>query len=125
MVKLFKLICNFLFSKSISNTFKEEIEVYQSQSSQGSQDILTNDIQDEYFESLKLNSMRNQAIIKCNGCTDEVFVLKENGEDIGYYPNLNDLAIKNGFHSSSVYRYWRTKVSDKRFLKKYEIVNLS
>lgn len=79
---------------------------------------------DEEFAHLELDKEKYRAIAKCKGCEEEVFVLKLAGEEIGYYPNLNRLAVENKFKTSSVYYYHHTKPLGKLYLGKYEIVNL-
>lgn len=74
--------------------------------------------------NLELDKEKYRAITKCKGCEEEVFVLKLAGEEIGYYPNLNRLAIENKFKVSSVYHYHHTKPLGKLYLGKYEIVNM-
>jgi len=79
---------------------------------------------DEALAHLELDKEKYRAIAKCKGCEEEVFVLKLAGEALGYYPNLNRLAVENRFRPSSIYHYWHTKPLGKLYLGKYEIINL-
>lgn len=79
----------------------------------------------------ELEEQKKKAIAACDGCEDEVLVLKLNGEDVGYYKNINDLYDKNKFREgskSTVYRYWRRKqdsTSNTELLfNKFEITKL-
>lgn len=105
----------------VSTAMKEDIKNYKEE------EVKTNVSQtelDDELAHLELDKEKYRAITKCKGCVEEVFVLKLAGEDIGYYPNLNRLAIENKFKTSSVYYYWHTKPLGKLYLGKYEIVNL-
>lgn len=66
-----------------------------------------------------------KAINECEGCTEEVFVLKQNGVEIGYYSNLNKLATANKFPPATVYRHWKNKIDGDLFKVDYEIIKLT
>lgn len=80
----------------------------------------------------KLNLEKDEAIKACDGCENEVLVLRLAGEDIGYYKSINQLCNKNRFKKkTSVYRYWNNKQNLNKgdqaglLFGKYEIVKLS
>lgn len=80
----------------------------------------------EYEEWYALEVQKQEAILQCEGCKDEVFVLKKNGQDIGYYSNLNKLAVKNKFYAKSVYRYWKIyQPLGRKFKEIYDITKLN
>ena len=59
---------------------------------------------------LELEKQKAKAIEACDGCVNEVLILRLNGEDVGYYKSINQLCDKNGFKKkSSVYHYWKNK----------------
>ncbi len=119
LIQFWKWLTGGLFP--MSKALKAEIKNYKEE------ELKTNVSQTEFDEELahlELDKEKYRAIAKCKGCEEEVFVLKLAGEELGYYPNLNRLAVENRFRSSSVYHYWHTKPLGKLYLGKYEIVNL-
>jgi len=68
---------------------------------------------DEDLQELDLEKAKLQAISKCDGCEDEVFVLKLDGKEIDYAANLNQLADRNGLNKVTLYRHWNKKQANK------------
>lgn len=73
----------------------------------------------------KLQTEKYKALAKCKGCEEEVFVLKVNGGEEGYYSSIRQLAIKNDLNPRSVNNYWRNCNGNptKNFKEIYEIIN--
>lgn len=92
---------------------------------------------DEYFDKIikednkeleeysKLQIEKYKALSNCEGCEEEVFVLKIDNVEIGYYSSLSDLAIKNQLLPGSVRNYWRKNQTNPthKFKGIYEIIN--
>lgn len=92
---------------------------------------------DEYFDKIikednkeleeysKLQIEKYKALSNCEGCEEEVFVLKIDNVEIGYYSSLSDLAIRNQLLPGSVRNYWRKNQTNPthKFKGIYEIIN--
>jgi hypothetical protein len=90
---------------------------------------VTDETVNSYPLVIELEEQKRKAIEACDGCEDEVLVLKYGGEEIGYYKSINDLYDKNLFpgSKSTVYRYWREKqksTNTKLLFNKFEITKL-
>lgn len=75
----------------------------------------------EYEEWLRLEEEKKEAIKKCKGCRDKVFILKKDGEDIAYAANILQLAVKNNIPAKSLYRCYK---ANKPYKKVYTISKL-
>lgn len=78
-----------------------------------------------------LEEAKRKAIEACDGCEDEVYVLKFMGEDVDYAKSLNQLIIRNRLPKTNTYAFWNNKQNlnpgDKAglLLNKYDIVKLA
>lgn len=79
----------------------------------------------ELEEYSRLQIEKYKALSNCEGCEEEVFVLKAFGAEKGYYSNLSELAIKNKLLPGSVRNYWRKNQTNPthKFKGIYEIIN--
>lgn len=79
----------------------------------------------ELEEYSRLQIEKYKALSNCEGCEEEVFVLKIDNVEIGYYSSLSDLAIKNKLLPGSVRNYWRKNQTNPthKFKGIYEIIN--
>lgn len=119
-MKFIGLLWNKLFGKK-----NNQIET-------NSDDYLTQ----EYNDWIKLEEEKQEAIRKCKGEREKVFILKKNGEEISYACSIHSLAVKNNLPPRSLYHYWDSlnkgkkdpKVkysrSNPKYKGKYEITKL-
>lgn len=106
-------------------TEEDAWDAYREFQARKTREFIDNETSDAYKE-IELEKQRYQAIAACDGCEEEVFVLRENGKEIGYYCNLNQLALKNSFHPGSIYNYYNMRTSiEQPFKEKYTILNYS
>lgn len=79
----------------------------------------------ELEEYSRLQIEKYKALSNCEGCEEEVFVLKIYGIEKGYYSSLSELAIKNQLIPGSVRNYWRKNQTNPthKFKGIYEIIN--
>jgi len=76
---------------------------------------------DEFEDWIKLEEIKRKAIEECDGCKDEVFVLRKNGEDIAYGSNINKIARITNIRRTSLYRAYNKQNG---IYKEYEITKL-
>lgn len=78
-----------------------------------------------------LEAQKAKAIAECDGCENEVFVLRFNNEDVDYAKSLNQLIVRNKLPKNKTYAFWNNKqqlnANDKAglLLNQYDIVKLA
>ena len=92
------------------------------------------ELSEKEITSPKLNELeiqKQKAIELCDGCENEVFVLKLFGEDVDYAPSLHQLIVRNKLPKTSTYSFWNNKQHlnagelSGLLMNKYDIVKLS
>jgi hypothetical protein len=83
--------------------------------------LIIEDSYPEYEDWFRLEQEKYEAINKCKGCKDKVFVLKKDGEDIAYAPNIYRLALKSKIPAKSLYRAYK---ANRTYKKIYEVTKL-
>jgi len=129
MKQFFRTIWEFFFGKSIDLD-----EPCSDENCCEDKDYCKEKIYDKEIKLPLVTSLEEQkakAISECDGCEDEVFVLRFNNEDVDYARSLNQLIIRNKLPKTSTYAFWNNKQNlspnDKAGLlaNKYDIIKLA